>query len=73
MAPVRADESLDRAILANRRATHDPARLLARAIFAERPALSKEIEAGVSAFVDHAIGKMVTICRAIGMARGTVS
>ena len=31
-----------------------------------------EIEASISAFVDHAIGKMVTICRAIRVARGSV-
>jgi hypothetical protein len=27
------------------------------------------VDASVSAFVDHAIGKMVTICRAIRQAR----
>jgi len=31
--------------------------------------LAADIEAGVAAFVDHAIGKMVTICRAIRVAR----
>jgi hypothetical protein len=31
--------------------------------------LTDKIEIGVSAFVDHAIGKMVTICRAIRVAR----
>ena len=30
-----------------------------------------QVEASVSAFVDHAIGKMVTICRAIRQARGS--
>jgi hypothetical protein len=70
LAPVQADGTLDRAIAANRNAARERARVLARAISADRPALASEIEAGVSAFVDHAIGKMVTICRAIRMARG---
>ena len=35
--------------------------------------LAEQIEAPVSAFVEHAIGKMVTICRAIRVARGAVS
>ena len=72
LTPVQADGSLDRAIATNRRAARNRARVLARAISAGRPALSKEIKAGVSAFVDHAIGKMVTICRAIRVARGNV-
>lgn len=72
LAPVQADGSLERAILANRRAAHQRARLLARTIAAPRPRLSQEIETGVSAFVDHAIGKMVTICRAVRVARGTI-
>lgn len=70
LAPVRADGSLDRAILANRRMAHQQARVLARAIAAEPPRLAREIESSVSAFVEHAIGKMVTICRAVRMARG---
>ena len=70
LAPVQAEGSLDRAILANRRTAHQRAGVLARAISADRPVLAKEIEASVSAFVDHAIGKMVTICRASRMARG---
>jgi hypothetical protein len=70
LTPVQANGSLDRAIAANRNAARERARVLARAISADRPALASEIEAGVSAFVDHAIGKMVTICRAIRMARG---
>ena len=70
LAPVQDDGSLDRAIAANRRAARERARILARAISAGRPALANEIETGVSAFVDHAIGKMVTICRAIRVARG---
>jgi hypothetical protein len=69
LAPIQADGSLDRAISANRAAAADRARVLARAISAERPALTDKTEIGVSAFVDHAIGKMVTICRAIRMAR----
>jgi len=69
LAPIQADGSLDRAISANRAAAADRARVLARAISAERPALTDKTEIGVSAFVEHAIGKMVTICRAIRMAR----
>jgi hypothetical protein len=74
LAPAAASGSLDRAILDNRRLAASRARLLARAISAARPgtAPATAIEAGVSAFVDHAIGKMVTICRAIRVARGTV-
>src|SRR5207247_9614210 len=71
LAPVQADGSLDQAIVANRRAARKRARVLARAISAERPLLANEIEAGVSAFGDHAIGKMVTICRGIRVARGS--
>lgn len=67
---AQADGSLDRAIAANRAAAHQSARHLARAISAERPAFADRIETGVAAFVDHAIGKMVTICRAIRVARG---
>ncbi len=70
LAPIQADGGLDRAIAANRSAARDRARVVARAISATRPALANEIEAGVSAFVDHAIGKMVTICRAVRVARG---
>jgi hypothetical protein len=69
LTPVQADGSLDRAISTNRAAAAERARILARAILAEQPNLSDKIEAGVSAFVDHAIGKMVTICRAIRVAR----
>jgi len=49
------------------------ARVLARAIPADPPRIAEKIEASVSAFLDHAIGKMVTICRAIRVARGAVS
>ena len=55
------------------RLRRERARVLARAISAKRPALADRIESGVSAFVDHAIGKMVTICRAIRVARGRLS
>ena len=69
LAPLQADGSLDRAITANRTAADGQARLLARAIEAGRPKEAARIESGVSAFVEHAIGKMVTICRAIRAAR----
>jgi len=72
LAPVETDGSLARAIAANRRAAHERAKLVARAIDAERPAFAGQVEASVSAFVDHAIGKMVTICRAIRLARGSL-
>jgi hypothetical protein len=71
LAPADADGSLGRAIAANRRDAHERARLLARAIEADRPAFAGQVETSVSAFVDHAIGKMVTICRAIRKARAT--
>ncbi len=73
LTPVQADGSLGRAILANRRLAHQKARIVARAISTERPASAEDIERSISAFVEHAIGKMVTICRAIRVARGTVS
>jgi hypothetical protein len=72
LAPVEADGSLARAIAANRQDAHERAKVLARAISAERSAFAGPVGASVSAFVDHAIGKMVTICRAIRMARGSV-
>lgn len=71
LAPTEADGSLVRAITANRRDAHERSRLLGRAIEAERPAFARQVETSVSAFVDHAIGKMVTICRAIRVARGS--
>lgn len=73
LAAVQADGSLDRSIAANRAAAYGSARGLARAIVAERPRRAADIDRSVSAFVEHAIGKMVTICRAIRVARGTVS
>jgi hypothetical protein len=70
LTPVQADGALDQAIAANRRTAAEQARVLARAIVADRPQEhAAEIEASVAAFVDHAIGKMVTICRAVRMAR----
>lgn len=72
LGPVQADGSLNRAITANRAAAHEMAKHLAQAISAQRPPLADKIETSVSAFIDHAIGKMVTICRAIRVARGTL-
>ncbi|MFO1157846.1 MAG: hypothetical protein U1E60_03310 [Reyranellaceae bacterium] len=69
LAPAQADGTLDRAIASNREAASRSARVLARAISGGRPALAVDIERSVSAFVTHAIGKMVTICRAIRIAR----
>lgn len=69
LAPVQAEGSLARAIAANQAAARERTRVLARAISADRPERAGEIEASVSAFLDHAIGKMVTICRAIRVAR----
>jgi hypothetical protein len=70
LAPVAADGSLRRAILDNRQTAVTLASTLARSISAERPAHADAIEKAVGLFVDHAIGKMVTICRAIRVARG---
>jgi hypothetical protein len=69
LVPVQADGSLLRAIAANRSTAEGECRLLARAIDARAPEEAPRIEMGVTAFVEHAIGKMVTICRAIGAAR----
>jgi hypothetical protein len=71
LIPVDADGSLAKAIAANRRDAHERAKVLARAIEAQRPPFAAQVESSVSAFVDHAIGKMVTICRAIRQARAT--
>lgn len=70
LAPVAADGSLRKAVLDNRRTAAALAADIARAISAARPAHAVEIEKAVGLFVDHAIGKMVTICRAIRVARG---
>ena len=70
LAPVQADGSLDRAISANRAGRRASGRVCWRG--PSRPSgrhWPAKIETGVSAFVDHAIGKMVTICRAIRVAR----
>ena len=67
---VQADGSLDRAIAANRTTAQEAAKRLAQAISVERPPSAAEIEASVAAFIDHAIGKMATIGRAIRVARG---
>jgi hypothetical protein len=47
--------------------------MIARAIEAPSTPRAAQIEANVAAFVDQAIGKMVTICRAIRVARGNLS
>ncbi|UYN97635.1 MAG: hypothetical protein KIT25_12155 [Enhydrobacter sp.] len=72
LAAAEADGSLGRSIGDNRRAAREQAVMLARAIVADRPSTDGQIEASISAFLDHAIGKMVTICRAIRAARGDV-
>lgn len=72
LTPAQADGSLDQAILANRRSAYQTARVLSRTIATDPPALAEQIEASVSAFIEHAIGKMVTICRAIRVARGNL-
>ncbi len=69
LAPVAADGSLRKAVLDNRRTAAALSADIARAISAGRPAHAVEIEKAVGLFVDHAIGKMVTICRAIRVAR----
>lgn len=73
LAPVEADGTLGQSIALNKRQAYEQAKVLARAIAAEPPASASAIEAGLSAFVDVAIGKMVTICRAIRVARENVS
>ncbi len=65
-------DTLEFIILGNRSYAYEKSRLLARAIVASKPRLADEIGASVGAFVDHAIGKMVTICRAIRVARESV-
>ncbi|MBS0223703.1 MAG: hypothetical protein JSR91_23495 [Proteobacteria bacterium] len=72
LAPVEADGTLERSIASNKAAARQQARTLACAIAADRPVRAAEIEAGIAAFVDTAIGKMVTICRAIRVARGNI-
>jgi hypothetical protein len=65
LALVERDGSLERAITANRADAAARARVIARAIEAKPAPDAARIESAVNAFVDHAIGKMVTICRAI--------
>ena len=72
LAPVQADGSLDRAITANR-AARGSGRGCWRAPSRRGGRHAARIESGVAAFVEHAIGKMVTICRAIRVARGRLS
>jgi len=69
LAPVAQDGSLERAIAVNRAEAAARARVIARAISAPAAPDPSKIEAAISAFVHHAIGKMVTICRAIRVAR----
>lgn len=71
LAQVQADGSLDRAIVGNREVARAEARVLARAIRPDPPPpAAPQIAASVNAFLDHAIGKMVTICHAVKVARG---
>ena len=74
LAPLQADRSLGRIVDANKAAAWAQSRVIARSIDATAPdaVLALRIERGVGAFVDQAIGKMVTICRAIRAARGTL-
>ena len=67
-----AKVELDTPITANRATAAGMSRVIARAIAAPSAPHAAQIERRVSAFVDHAIGKMVTICRAIRVARGSV-
>jgi hypothetical protein len=71
LVPIAADGSLRKAVLDNRTTAATLSADIARAISAVRPAQAARIEQAVGLFVDHAIGKMVTICRAIRVARGT--
>ena len=73
LTPAEADGSLALAITANRTDAHQRAKLLARAIDARWPPFARQVETSISTFVDHAIGKMVTICRAIRQARGVTA
>jgi hypothetical protein len=72
LATVDAGGSLRQAVEANKAAAWEKACVIASAIEAPLPAtvLALRIERGTKAFVDHAIGKMVTICRSIRVARG---
>ena len=73
LAPVQNDGTLAGAINANGTAARTRARVIARAIAMPDypPESGKRIELAVAAFVEHAIGKMVTIGRTLRLARGT--
>jgi hypothetical protein len=73
LKPVNANGRLDQFILGNKAMAYDRSRFLARAIDATQPRRAVEIQAGVAAFLEHAIGKMVTICRTIRHARATIA
>jgi hypothetical protein len=70
LAPVAANGTLRRAVLDNRGTAAALSADIAREISAARPPNAVKIEEAVGLFVDHAIGKMVTICRAVRTARG---
>lgn len=72
LASAQSDGSLVKAIAVNRAAAQEKAAVLATAISAQHPRDADAIESALSAFLDHAIGKMVTICRAVRVARGSV-
>ena len=71
LSPAARDGSLREIVVANRDGAYERARVLALAIDARRPdrVIERAVEPAVTAFLDHAIGKMVTICRAIRSAR----
>ncbi len=69
LKPLHDSGALRRAIDVNLVLAIDLASRLAPSIVADRPRSADGIEASLTAFRDHAIGKMVTICRAIRMAR----
>ncbi len=69
-ASLARSVDLDKAIATNRAKASEMSRVIARAISPPPAPQADRIERSVSAFVDHAIGKMVTICRAIRVARG---
>ncbi len=72
LALVQNDGSLARCISENRISARARSQVIAKVL--DMPALGTDsrgrIEHAVEAFLDHAIYKMVTICRAIRMARG---
>lgn len=74
LGPLQANRLLGRAVDENKTAAWAQSRVIARAIDAKPPdsLLALRIERGVSTFVDQAIGKMVTIGRAIRAARGVL-